>query len=421
MKSLAFHDPYNKYVEYNALLMCMIKDYFFTLNSQAENIPSLCVRLIKNLESINPKLESWAEKATPFFLANLAAFICSEEKNKEKRTLHLFFSLVDSYFIYIEPFKISLKLERPEIICLPNFGGMLKAESGELLIEKTINQALLINGAPCHFEKITLVLGDSTKLLIGPLTSYQELFSLVDFSHLSRVNHTPLGELAIYLPKLHAALTAISSADGELYSSLKKIIKFFVPLMDMKDHSTSFTLRPYIGVIFLSFNTDILAIAENIIREYGNSLLNIHIKFNPIVQKNDACYYSPYVEQLSTPFELLANIFNFIIVIDFFSKCLLNSSFEKEFSLIKYRLNVQLNRLILAFKQTKKMEWTEKGNELIKNLYESFLRIKQLNEANITETPTIIFDHLNRWKKNHSNFKREIDFLPSVENLTLVE
>jgi len=405
----------------NFILMNTVQNYLNLFENQDKNIFKALSQLIENLTSINKSWEFWVNKGTPFLFAYITNLIFYEEnKIEESSFVDLFFLFLDSYFFYLKPFKVNLHLQNSETICLPKLTNLLKINKGELTIEKNEYQDFLVNGNTPIFEKITFAPDNNIRYLNGAENSYQKLFSLVNSEYLNPLNKN-LIDIKNYLPVLQAALALIAKGDDKLHEALMHLIKFYVPLESVENYSASFSLRPYVGVVFLSFNTDIFAIAENIIREYGNNLLNIYIACGDLVKNNNTKHYSPYSISLSTPLQLLMNMYNFSLVTEFFENCLMNPSFNQEHDLIKYRLTVQQNRLSLAFMQARKMEWTQEGSSLIESLRHRFLHTVQSNKLNIANTPDIIFQHLAHWKEKYPEYLQDTVSLPIAGNLVIME
>ena len=361
--------------------------------------------LFKKIITIDPKLNYLPKKATAFLRTLLYDLDLNASSAGSVETLnHIFLFMIDSYFEYLGPFKAKLDRLAFKTIFMPRLTLPIHITSKELLIEKTENQLLLVNGRNIECKKKHILL-DEMKLLVTSQENYQALFCKVNSSYLTNLSSDGLQPCEY--EKLQKSLVTIAIGYPSIYYSIKNLIEFFVPIEKIPQHSVSFILRPYTGVIFLSCNTDELAIAENVIREFCKSIMNIYLKSKNPVTDNSAEYFTPYAESPSSPLDLLTNIFVFIEVCQFFTNCLGYKDFKESTPLLKYRLTVQLHRMKLALSQANKIQWSSLGNELLTFLYKRHEHLIGINKKNVLPRPSIIDQHIKRWNKNYPNHSLE--------------
>lgn len=391
---------YSNYYKEGVLLLNLLREYLKMCDKKADGNILSFLDLINNLETVSQSCDFWLKHATPFFILELHECILSNENYSDKTLFSVFFLFLDAYFILFSPFKLIVNSPSEQIVSLPKLGVNITLKVGENQIEKLNHEELVINGQMVIRNKIALFMGyDDAMFLCGSKKDYQRLFSRVNQAFLLPINDCQTDNILEQdLAKLRGAFAIIFEVDKKLYQEINGLIKFYVPLQATQHGSSSFSLRPYIGISFLSFNTDVLAVMENVIREYANNLISILIKYNSFSNQTEECYYSPYQDKPSSGSHLLSYVFIFSIVIDFYSQFLLNNHLGYVHDVINYRMNVQINRFLLALRQIKKINWSDEALILLGEVEANFLRVKNANRHNLLSIPDVIYHQLSNWK-----------------------
>lgn len=412
---------YSNYYKENVLLLNLLREYLKMCDKKTDGNILSFLDLINNLETVSKSCDFWLKHATPFFILELHQCILSNENYSDKTLFNVFFLFLDAYFILLSPFKLIVNSPSEQIVSLPRLGVNIPLKVGENQIEKLNHEELIINGQVDIRNKIALPMGyDDAMFLCGSKKDYERLFSRVDQKFLLPIKDDQIGNtLAKDLTKLRGAFAIIFEVDKKLYQKISDLIRFYVPLQAMKSGSSSFSLRPYIGISFLSFNTDVLAVMENIIREYANNLISILIKYNCFSDQTEECYYSPYQDKPGSGAHLLSYVFIFSIVVEFYSECLLNNHLGNVHDVINYRMNVQINRFLLALRQIKKINWSDEALILLGKVEANFLRVKNTNRHNLLPIPDVIYHQLSNWKIENPGLLKNVGLFDSFVRETI--
>jgi hypothetical protein len=392
--------------DYNMETVLLIKSLFHYLQENKELLsPDVFFHLdllLKQIITIDPQLHYLPKKITVFLRTLIYQLNLNTSREKLVSNLnHVFLLMLDSYFEYLEPFKAKLSIIPYMSIFMPRLACSINLVDTDLVIEKSVDHFFLINGKKVSSFDKKQVLLDNMKVIFTSQENYMSLFCNIDLNYLSLLSADSLDPCEYR--KLQQALIAIAIADPNLYNNMKNLVEFFIVLKKVTHHSTSFTLKSYAGLVFLSCNTDEFAIAENIIREFYNSVMNISLKLEYSAMDNRPQYFTPYAESPSTPTNLLRNILIFVEVCQFFTHCLKHNNFKDKFSLLGYRLTVQLYRMKLALEQTAKIQWSSYGNELLNRLRICYEHLRIINQQYLLPRPIVIEQHINRWRKNYTN------------------
>lgn len=361
--------------------------------------------LFNDMLAIDSTLTFLPKQMTAFLRNLLVHFNTEASDDNIRKNLHLaFLWMLDSYFDYIGPFKTRLKQVTFQIFYLPRLALAFSLEPTEtdVEIEKLENQQLVINGKNFSCYPTKFILFERIKFLLTSQKHYAFLFSYINPSYLTSVSSNQPQRFEY--EKLQKALLSIAIAYPDLSELILKSIEFFVPLKSDDDFSLSFTVKPYLGVIFLSYDTDVLDIAENIIREFCNNMMYLYLKRGCLVENDELNLFTPYSQKPSSPIGLLRHIFIFIEVCQFFTYCLLNEAFEEHQSLLKYRMTVQLYRMQLAFNQLEKVNLALPGKKFLGLLQKRYQQLLHANENKILEKPDIIDKHITLWNKNNPEY-----------------
>jgi HEXXH motif-containing protein len=362
---------------------------------------------------------------TPFFWMNVDR--CrNDPDNLASHSRHLVMLAFDSFFRHLPDgaeFKLS-PVEGSDVV-LPCLRIRVPA-AGKAAVLRRLNSESLeieVNG---EIEILTLGAIDSKYQL--PLLTIPDQDSavllkvndpaLVEKDYIETISLNSTSAISLN-QKIGRSLEMIGEADAELGGQIKRLIKWYFPIVTKDPNTThnSFTAKRLIGVMFVSEIYRFMPLLEAIVHEFHHTELYMLMASREVLWEDEhRLYYSPWREDARTIFGLFHACHVFSQVEEFYSRAAESVAFEDYREYIAQRRLELCQQLRLGLLQIRRDELPQTGREVFDFMVAQVdLREKEM-QFNQNPLPRIIV-HLDQWRQRHPELADSI-ILPVDLQLT---
>ena len=349
------------------------------------------------------------EDATPFFWMNVDR--CrNDPDNLASHSRHLVMLAFDCFFRHLpDGAEVRLPAVEGSDVILPRLRIQVRA-SGKPAVLRRVNSESLEIEVDAETETFTLGSIDSKYAL--PLMTIPDHGSavllevkdpaLVENDYIETISLNSTSAICLN-EKIGRALEMIDEADAELGAQIKRLIKWYFPIITKDPNTThnSFTAKRLIGVMFLSGIYRFMPLLEAIVHEFHHTELYMLMASREVLWEDEhRLYYSPWREDARTIFGLFHACHVFSQVEEFYSRAAKSPAFEDYTEYIAGRRLTLCQQLRLGLQQIRKDELPQTGREIYDFMVDQIdLRANEMRFYR-NPLPTII-DHLDKWRDSH--------------------
>lgn len=203
--------------------------------------------------------------------------------------------------------------------------------------------------------------------------------------------------------KIGRALEMISEADADLGDQIKRLIRWYYPIVTKDPNTThnSFTVKRMIGVMFLSGIYRFLPLLEAIVHEFHHNELYMLMGSQDVLRENEKRqYYSPWRDDARGISGLFHACHVFSQVEEFYSRAVQSPAFEDYTENIAGRRFQLGQQLRLGLRQIRRDELPEIGREIYDFMVNQVERREKELRFNQTPLPQIVA-HLDKWRERY--------------------
>lgn len=365
------------------------------------------------------------EEGTPFLWMNVDR--CRNDlDNLASHSRHLVMLAFDSFFRHLPDgaeFKLS-PVEGSDVILprlkirVPASGKpallrRLNAESLEIEVD-SVTETFTLGAIDSKYALSSMTIPDHDSAVLLQVKDP----ALVENEYIETISLNSTSAISIS-QKVGRALEMITEADAELGGQIKRIIKWYFPIVTKDPNNThnSFTAKRLLGVMFVSEIYRFMPLLEAIVHEFHHTELYILMASHEVLREDEKrLYYSPWREDARTIFGLFHACHVFSQVEEFYSRAEHSPAFEDYREFIAERRVELCQQVRIGLQQIRKDELPQTGREIY-DFIANQIEVRE-KELRFTQNPlSKIFEHLDRWRQRYPELADSV-VLPEDLQLT---